>query len=387
MALFISLFGLLFSVIKEKYKLSLGMLSLSIVGVFCILFGIVFNPKVRLQVSGDADTRNEPTNIVEEISNETTNDEEISSNLSISDEDMTKADMSNNVEVLDIESSKNASPGIKAKEKLIVNEELVIEGSGPLEFTKKLVEIEMSKDIGIDEWSITENKITYNKDLFNQFNPSKPNGDMTTVRVEGNVNLTIQKYNLNENHWYSLDFYKMRGDNSWYIDKDRHYGVLKKLRVTAVPELFPNEWQKKNDSNKTFEEFINTYGDQTDKIPEYGEVDNVFRDDLPIIDQTDLIGAWHRSGADDFYMIFRDNYTYSYFDKRLPVVFYEGTYTVEQIDNYLVVEVVYNTDKNNSIIEIRDLNKNSFRGYDYGYSWESTRMDLKEAESILNSLR
>jgi hypothetical protein len=119
-------------------------------------------------------------------------------------------------------------------------------------------------------------------------------------------------------------------------------------------------------------------GDGT-KETESGETSNTPTED-------DLNGAWQWSNSDDFYMIFRNDGTYSYIEKSAGFVS-EGFYTVEGAGSQFNVNVNYTTGERGSLMTIHLIDGNHFAGSENGHRWEAVRVNLEEAEWLLSSLK
>ncbi|MBO0588981.1 hypothetical protein [Sporosarcina sp. E16_8] len=348
--LILSLSVLIFNVVKGKYKVSLGMISLVIIGVAFIIAGFVLpDSKEKMLVSGDAASSNGVINYKEATSNETSSNE----------------------------STRDKTAGYVA-----INDDLIINESDPLRITRALVELEMSKQVGLKEWRITENNMTSDQNVFNIADYDKPVGDMRKVWIEGNINATVEDDGTNGNIGYDLELYQMRGDTTWYVGK--HWGVLIDLNVTAKPKVEENLKYHSNSDEMIIDE--ETGGLSSVEVPEYGTVDNVFKSDKSAFAESDLMGAWHWSELDDFYMILRNDYTYSYIEKGVGFVS-EGAYTVDQFDDHFQVKVHYTTGEYDSVMMIKLIDKNHLKGNEDGFSWEASRVNLSEAEDTLNSFK
>lgn len=348
--LLFSLIILIFNFVKGKYKISLVVISLLVIGVSFIIVGFVLpDSDEKILVSRDRAMNNEIINNKEAISNET------SSYESISD---------------------------KTTGYVAINDELIINESDPLQIAKALVELEVSKQVGLKEWSITENKVTSDQYVFNIADYDKPVGDMRKVMIDGNINATVEDDGTNGNIGYVLELYKMRGDNTWYIGK--HWGVLIDLDVTAKPEVEENPKYHSDGDELIIDEEAG--GLSSVEVPKYGVVDNVFKSDKSAFAENDLIGAWYWSELEDFYMILRNDFTYSYIETGVGFVS-EGTYTVERVDEFFEVKVQYTTGEYDSAMMIKLIDKNHLEGSEDGYSWGASRVNLSEAEDVLNSYK
>ncbi|MCM3116305.1 hypothetical protein M3610_13450 [Neobacillus sp. MER 74] len=105
----------------------------------------------------------------------------------------------------------------------------------------------------------------------------------------------------------------------------------------------------------------------------------------PVFVEQDLRGAWHWQDGDDFYMIIRDDLTYSYIEKGSSFVS-EGMYRVEKQGDKFEVRVTYTTGENDSIMMLQLTDQNQLVGEEDGYSWRAERMSLSEAERVLAGL-
>ena len=98
--------------------------------------------------------------------------------------------------------------------------------------------------------------------------------------------------------------------------------------------------------------------------------------------EQDLRGAWHWQDGDDFYMIMRDDLTYTYIEKGSSFVS-EGMYRVEKQGDQFEVRVTYSTGEYDSIMMLQLINQNQLVGEEDGYSWRAERINLSEAEEVL----
>ncbi|WP_117168615.1 hypothetical protein [Paraliobacillus sediminis] len=117
------------------------------------------------------------------------------------------------------------------------NSESIGNETDPLEIAKKLVEQEMAKQVGLEEWKITENNVTSDQIVDNIADYDKPVGEMRKLWVTGNVEATAtdEEGGATGDFGYDLQLYQMTGDSTWYIGE--HYGVLIGLIVTDEPEV------------------------------------------------------------------------------------------------------------------------------------------------------
>lgn len=244
----------------------------------------------------------------------------------------------------------------------------------PQKIARKLVKQEMSKQVELKKWEITENIVTSDKNVHNISDYEKPVGDMRIVWISGNVKATSDNDNTG-NVGYELELYQIKYDNKWYIGN--HWGVLIDLEVTEKPVVNEDERYLSDNEEMIIDE--ETGGLSSYNVPDYGES---FEEANPTTEK-DLIGAWHWSESDDYYMILRKDSTYSYIEPSMEFVS-EGTYTVNQSGDYYEVKVNYTTGQNDSVMTIKLINKNHLEGNENGYSWKAERVHSAEAEDILN---
>ncbi|OAT80921.1 hypothetical protein A6P54_13040 [Bacillus sp. MKU004] len=169
---------------------------------------------------------------------------------------------------------------------------------------------------------------------------------------------------------FTLEVYQMKGDDKWYIGE--HWGVLANINGTEKP-VVENEGKDRSKHLGS----SNPMGD--------GALDKE-TEEATEIDETDLIGAWKWSDSDEFYMIFRDDGTYSYIEKSAGFIS-EGTYTIEGSGSKLNVKVTYTTGERDSVMVIDLKDGSHLAGSENGYSWEAVRVNLDETERTLNCLR
>ncbi|WNF37199.1 hypothetical protein RJD24_01705 [Bacillaceae bacterium IKA-2] len=275
----------------------------------------------------------------------------------------------------------------KGEEVLTLTEEATSEGEDYSEISnetemqkiaRELVGKEMSKQVGLKEWSIIENKVTSDNYVFNIADYEKPVGDMRKVWIEGYVKATSADDGSTGNVGYNLELYQMKDDSKWYIGK--HWGVLSHLEVTEEPVVFEDKRFLSDSAELIIDEEtgrLSTYN-----VPEYGES---FEEANPTTEK-DLIGAWHWSGLDDYYMILRKDYTFSYFEA-YEEYFSEGTYTVNQSGDYYEVDVNYTTGQNDSLMTIKLINKNHLEGNMDGDYWDAERVNSSFGEDVLNHIK
>ncbi|WP_112182027.1 MULTISPECIES: hypothetical protein [Paraliobacillus] len=117
------------------------------------------------------------------------------------------------------------------------NSEPIGNETDPLKIAMNLVEQEMSKQVGLKEWEITENYITSDEIVDNIADYDKPVGEMRKLWVSGNVKATAtdEEGGATGDFGYELQLYQMKDDPTWYIGE--HYGVLIGLIVTEKPEV------------------------------------------------------------------------------------------------------------------------------------------------------
>lgn len=344
-ALVIALMVLILNVMKGTFKTSLGLVSLLLVGATFLIVGFV------IDVPGSVEKM--PPSVDNAVNNEVA---------------------SNNINSNEVQSNESAVTAV-------INEDLIITGSDPLEIAKALVEHEMANQEGLSSWEITENSLTSDTNVFNISDYDKPVGDMRIVWIEGNVNATAND-GTSGNVGYSLELYQMsEQDPNWYVGN--HWGVLIDLAVTKTPNYQEDE-RYFSDSDQLIIDEENG-GLSSVNVPEYGESFEEANPDK-VTTAKDLIGAWHWNEYDDFYMILRNDYTYSYIEKNAG--FYsEGTYTVDEVENGYKVTVHYTTGENDSVMTIKLINKNQLVGNEEGYSWQAKKVNLDEVEGILKSLK
>jgi hypothetical protein len=229
---------------------------------------------------------------------------------------------------------------------------------------RNLVEQEMGKQVGLSEWEITRNEMTSDQEVYNIADYDKPEGEMRKVWISGNVRATSSD-GVTGNVGYELELYQMNHDEKWYIGN--HWGVLIDLDEPDKP-VVENEGEDRakhlGSSNPMGEE-------KSVESPN-------------TVSQEDIKGAWHWRESDDFYMILRDNGTYSYIEKNAGFVS-EGNYTVDGHGNPFKVSVHYSTGERDSVMMIDLIDNNHIEGSEDGLNWKAERVDLSEAERMLNS--
>ncbi|MDP4153926.1 MAG: hypothetical protein Q8865_10905 [Bacillota bacterium] len=247
----------------------------------------------------------------------------------------------------------------------------------PQKIARSLVKQEMQKQVGLKKWKITSNKVASDKDNVN--NPGdydKPMGEKRIVWIEGNVNAT-SKDGVTGNAGYDLELYQMKGDTKWYIGN--HTGVLIDLKVTDKPEV-----KEENISDGQVEDIMP--GKPADATPKDAKSPETTAQAPTALSSSDLKGAWHWKDSDDFYMILRDDNTYSYVEKNAG--FYdEGTYTISNTDDGFRVTVQYTTGQNDSFMNIKLTDKNHLEGNEKNNSWKAERISPAAAEDVLQSLK
>ncbi|MFZ3578293.1 hypothetical protein [Virgibacillus sp. DJP39] len=242
----------------------------------------------------------------------------------------------------------------------------------PLKIARELVEKEMSKQVGLKSWEITKNNVTSDQYINNISDYDKPVGDKRIVWIEGYVKATAADDGSTGSVGYNLELYQMKGDNKWYIGK--HWGVLDDIEVIEKPVV--NEaGLELSDS----EELPGGKGSSLSAIESSSPEQSALTENY-------LKGAWHWNDLDDFYMILRDDYTYSYIEQNAGFVS-EGTYAADKIDDRFEVTVNYTTGENDSVMTIKLIDQNHLEGIEGGINWKAKRMNLEEAEGILNSLK
>ncbi|MBM7604851.1 Na+-transporting methylmalonyl-CoA/oxaloacetate decarboxylase gamma subunit [Metabacillus crassostreae] len=244
----------------------------------------------------------------------------------------------------------------------------------PQRIARNLVKIEMAKQVGLKNWEITENRVTSDQIVNNIADYDKPVGDKRIVWVSGNVKATSED-GITGNVGYELELYQMKDDDKWYIGK--HMGVLIDLEVTEKPLVEEDEKYFSNSEELPIPEEASQ--------PEEEKSINAGNEEFEFV-ETDLLGAWHWDDGEDFYMILRDDFTYSYIEEKAGFVS-EGTYTIEKVNNQFKVTVQYITGENKSIMLIDLIDKNHLEGNEDGYSWKASRMNPEEAEGILNKIK
>ncbi|WP_226671160.1 hypothetical protein [Metabacillus litoralis] len=323
--LLLSLILLLSRIVKKNLKISKGIVTLLLTGFIFIIVGIgLMVPHLQNNIPS-AVSKEEPVNTTMENSNE--------------------------------------------KEAEVVNDEIE-----PQKIARNLVKQEMAKQVGLKSWEITENKVTSDQIVNNIADYDKPVGDKRIVWVSGNVKATSED-DITGNVGYELELYQMKDDDKWYIGK--HMGVLIDLEVTEKPLVEEDEKYFSNSEELPFPE--------ESSQPEEEKSINAANEELEFA-VTDLLGAWQWNDGEDFYMILRDDFTYSYIEEKAGFVS-EGTYTIEKVNNQFKVTVQYTTGENDSVMFIDLIDNNHLEGNEDGYSWKATRMNPAEAEGFLKRIK
>lgn len=323
--LFLALILLISRIVKKNLKISKGIVTLLLIGFIFIIAGIgLMVPNLQ-------------NNIPSAVSKE--------------------------------ESVNTTTENVNQKEAEVVNDEIE-----PQKIARNLVEIEMAKQVGLKNWEITENRVTSDQIVNNIADYDKPVGDKRIVWVSGNVKATSED-DITGNVGYELELYQMKDDDKWYIGK--HMGVLIDLEVTEKPLVEEDEKYFSNSEELPIPE--------ESSQPEEEKSINAGNEELEFV-ETDLLGAWHWDDGEDFYMILRDDFTYSYIEEKAGFVS-EGTYTIEKVNNQFKVTVQYITGENKSIMFIDLIDKNHLEGNEDGYSWKASRLNPAEAEDILNKVK
>ncbi|MCH1627730.1 hypothetical protein [Fredinandcohnia quinoae] len=242
----------------------------------------------------------------------------------------------------------------------------------PLKIARTFVEQEMAKQVGLRKWEITEHMVYSDKNVYNIADYDKPEGDMRKVWITGSVRGTSDD-GITGNVGYDLELYQMKGDTKWYIGE--HWGVLANLEITDEPVVKERE---RNDEELPM-------GKESENPNEEKSVDAA-KPKQPTLTENDLKGAWHWNDSDDFYMILRNDHTYSYIEKNAGFVS-EGTYTVEKLGDQFKVTVHYTTDEYDSVMTINLIDKNRHEGMEDGNSWRAVRVNLADAEQVLRSVK
>lgn len=336
--LLISLFLLILKFSNGTYKISPGIISLSLIGFISLSVGIVLMvPDIKDKVISVATKEEEVLTLTEESNSE---------GEAVNDGDL--------------------AAGIDETE--------------PQKIARELVEQEMSIQVGLKSWEITENVMTSDQYVYNIADYDKPIGDMRKVWIEGFVKATAAEDGSTGSIGYNLELYQMKGDHKWYIGE--HWGVLANLEVTEEPDVEEDERFFSNSEDIIIDQ--ETGGLLSHNVPDYGET---FEEANPtkVFTEKDLNGAWHWRDLDDIYMIFRDDFTYSYFEKNAGFLS-EGTYSVTQLDDNFEVDVDYNNELTDSNMVIKLINKNQLMGKENGYRWDALRVSIEEAEGTLKSI-
>lgn len=266
-----------------------------------------------------------------------------------------------------------------SSEKVAVNAELMLEKTDPLQAAADLVEMEVARQGGMKEWEITKNEVVSDNTFHNAGDRDKPIGDMRVVWVEGNLAFTTENNN-EASEGFSLEFYQMRGDDYWYIGK--HWGFLRHLEVSEKPNVVENPDYFSDSDELLFDEETGELA--STPLPEYGEEENVFRNEHSDYLETDLLGAWSFGGMEHFYMIFRDDFTYSHFEFSVDVLS-EGTYTIERNEDQFDVRMLDAADEQDTLMSVRVNEINRIEFTVDGMNWtEALRVPLDDTEELLS---
>lgn len=185
-----SLLLLVLRLVKGNHKVSAGIISLLVTGIIFLSVGIGFI------VSTDKEK------VVNEVSKE---------------------------EVLTLAEVPNSKGEGAIEGNLVVDNETELQ-----KIARKLVEQEMSKQVDLKEWEITENKVTSDNNVNNISDYDKPEGDMRIVWIAGYVK-AISDDGITGNVGYTLELYQIKDDINWYIGN--HWGILADLVVTDKPAI------------------------------------------------------------------------------------------------------------------------------------------------------
>ncbi|UOE94811.1 hypothetical protein [Alkalihalobacillus sp. LMS39] len=256
--------------------------------------------------------------------------------------------LSSEIEVKKVNEEIEMEPGLESHENDL------------LKVARELVTMEMDKQIGLKTWEITENYVYSDYETYNIIDYDKPEGDMRVVWIVGNVKATSED-EITVNFSYDLELYQMDGDSTWYIGT--HWGILSHLKITEIPN-----------SESIIAPTSETVSSQGSRVEQTDLIDN------------EVFGAWHWNDGDDFYMILRDDYTYSYIEKNVRFVT-EGTFSIKEYDDGYEITVHHMPLDYYSVMFIKLLDNDRHQGFEDGFSWDAIRINVEVAEEILNSIK
>ena len=222
--------------------------------------------------------------------------------------------------------------------------------------------------------------MTSDQYVYNIADYDKPVGDMRKVWIEeGSMKATAEDDGSTGSFGYNLELYQMKDDHKWYIGK--HWGLLAHIEVTETPDVEEDERMFSNSEDMIIDS--ETGGLLSYNVPDYGET---FEEANPtkVFTERDLIGAWHWRDLDDIYMIFRDDFTYSYFEKNAGFLS-EGTFSITPLVESFEVNVKYNNERSDTNMVIKLVNKNQIMGKENGHRWDAMKVNIEEARSVLKS--